>query len=88
MSQDFTRDPTPLGVEIYTAIVATTAQSVGLTRASIPATTPEHLLSAPREVAGDYLRTSGPVVLFPVKRAGEVAKLLGDLRIPYRVARR
>ena len=73
--------------DVYTAIVDRTETSVALTRASIASTTPNHLLSAPRDAAKAYLETSGPVVLFPTRRAAEVSKLLEDLGIPYRTAK-
>lgn len=70
-------------------VVPTFDQSIGLTRAGIPSTTPAAILSA----AIDYLTDprNGAVVLAPGHGQGEpfarVAKLLRRLGIPFRWAR-
>jgi hypothetical protein len=78
--------PTPR-LHVRTAIVPTVSQSVALTRAGIPATTPALLRAAPPEAVRDFLRdpANGPAVLF-AHDAG-VERLLQSHGIPYRKVR-
>jgi hypothetical protein len=74
-------------------IVPSREQSIGLTRAGIPASFPAAILSAPG-VAREYLTDpdNGPVVLVPSPESEQafdrLEGLLRRIDVPYRVARR